>query len=61
MLFKIVKKSDGYSVRGHDINLHGLPTLEDCVEIIKMRKHPIFMREFSIRQNHYVFLITTFE
>ena len=61
MLFKIVKKSNGYSVHGHDINLHGLPTLEDCVEIIKIRKHPIFMREFSIRQNHYVFLITTFE
>ena len=61
MLFKIVKKSDGYSVHGHDIKLHGLPTLEDCVEIIKIRKHPIFMREFSIRQNHYVFLITPFE
>ena len=61
MLFKIVKKNDGYSVRGNEINLYGLPTLEDCVEIIKMRKHPIFMREFSIRKNHYVFLITPFE
>ena len=60
MLYKIVKENDGYSVRGNEFNLYGLPTLEDCVEIINIRMHPIFMWEFDLFKNHYVFLITPF-